>query len=65
MYRIEFDPSSGKFVIQVSWFGFWRKVSKAAFENYFEATEHVKAIGLNQLYQDRSINRMPQQGAYA
>jgi len=58
MYRIHFDIKTGKFVVQVVCCHlFWRSVPDVAFANYFEAVEHVKLIGLDQLYADRSVNK--------
>jgi hypothetical protein len=59
----------GKFVIQVSRFGLiWSTVKKLDdagkgkalilnFSTYDDTIEHVKSIGLDKLYKDKSINR--------
>lgn len=71
MYRISFDPKTGRFIIQILRFGlFWVRVMEfvldtdgshdhfacAYFQTYDAARKHVEAIGLDQLYQDRSEN---------
>lgn len=71
MFRISFDPTIGRFVIQVLRFGlFWVNVQESKpsttepllnvftcnFQTYEDARKHVTSIGLDQLYQDRSEN---------
>jgi hypothetical protein len=62
MYRIHFDHRTGMFVIQVLYWGlFWTTVRSAdneglSFKTFSEATKHVTAVGLDQLYQNKSIN---------
>lgn len=68
MYRIHFDPKIGRFIVQVLAFGFiWVSVQKLAdsndktepltFTQFDEATSHVKTIGLDKLYRDKSENQ--------
>lgn len=60
MYRISFDPTQASFVIQtLSWGMFWTNVCDASFKTYSEAVTHVNAIGLGELYQDKSVNSRP------
>jgi len=71
MYRISFDPKTGRFIIQILRFGlFWVNVQREipgpdgpvtindtfSFQTYDAARKHVEATGLDQLYQDRSEN---------
>ena len=68
MYRIHFDPKIGRFIVQVLAFGFiWVSVNKLADSNdktepltfiqFDQATNHVKTIGLDKLYRDKSENQ--------
>lgn len=64
MFRISFDPQRGKFVIQILRYGLlWATVrhdeAECYFDTYIKACDHVKAIGLDLLYQDRSENQRP------
>ena len=67
MYRIHFDPKIGRFIIQVLVLGFiWAPVKKLAesndkveqltFQKFDDAVSHVKSIGLDKLYADKSAN---------
>ena len=57
MYRITFDPKLGKFVIQICKLQcFWVNAADWQFDNYDHALAHVKQIGLDKLYQDKSAN---------
>ena len=72
MYRIHFDPKIGRFVIQVAiWLGLrWKTVmvaqeteskvtftfEKHSFAKYNDAMAHVAEIGLDKLYQNKSVN---------
>lgn len=68
MFRIHFDYKVGRFVIQVKTGSmFWSSVQVLAednestkpitFETYDKAIAHIKAIGLDRLYKDKSISR--------
>lgn len=68
MFRIHFDPRVGCFTIQVLALGcFWVSVKKLAdsndktdrllFSRFEDAVSHVKTIGLDKLYLDRSENK--------
>lgn len=59
MFRIEFDHTNGCFVIQVLRFGFlWKNVQGTdSFLTYEEAVQHVRCIGLDKLYEDKSANK--------
>lgn len=58
MYRIEFNPETGKFIIEVLRFSlFWTAVTGAEFETFDQAQSRVAAIGLDKLYADKSANR--------
>lgn len=67
MYKIHFDPILGRFVVKVSQFGFFwvtvniqsesKKAQNLIFETYDAAIEHIKQIGLDKLYEDRSANK--------
>ncbi len=67
MYRIHFDHKIGRFTIQVLIFGlFWRDVAESGdeqnsnritFKTIDEAIQHVKSIGLDRLYADKSVNK--------
>lgn len=68
MFRIHFDPRLGRFLIQVKVNGFfWKNVMKLAdkepiseamtFKTFADAQEHVKSIGLDKLYANKSENR--------
>lgn len=62
MYRIHFDPRTGRFVVQVMALGiFWQTVAigegePLAFPTYQQAVTHVNAIGLDVLYVNRSAD---------
>ena len=67
MYRIHFDPKIGRFVIQVLVWGiFWKSLKKLtekmdsvevhSFQKLNEAMAHVSEIGLDKLYQNKSVN---------
>lgn len=72
MYKIEFDPSFGKFVIEILKHSFiWKRVHEdlvdpplpqaskklLTFDTFSEAESYVSRIGLDKLYQDRSSNK--------
>lgn len=68
MFRIHFNPVLGRFVIQVSQYGFfWTTIkclnekndgiAENSFETYDASICHIKTIGLDKLYEDRSVNR--------
>ncbi len=65
MFKIEFDPRIGAFVVAVIKWGFvWQRVADAEnqdrpleFRTYDTACQYVQAIGLDKLYQDRSANK--------
>lgn len=63
MFKIEFDPKLGAFIILIQRFAglHWARVHRegkpASFSTYDEAAKHAEAIGLTTLYQDRSANR--------
>lgn len=68
MYRIYFDPNIGRFIIQVSAYGFfWVNVKRkgapgesfsvANFETFENANEHVASIGLDKLYVNKSADQ--------
>lgn len=68
MYRIHFNPKIGRFIIQVLIFGcIWAPVKKLAesndkveqltFQKFDDAVSHVKSIGLDKLYADKSANK--------
>ncbi len=74
MFRIEFDPQLGAFVIEVLRMGFiWKRVrttdgQNLTFDSYEKVRDHVCMMGLDKLYQDRSANKyqdyIKQAGAY-
>ena len=59
MFRIEFDHTNGCFVIQVlRMCFFWKNVQLSdCFTTYEDAVRHVKTIGLDKLYEDKSANK--------
>lgn len=58
MYRIHFNPKTGKFVIQVQAFSMlWVDAKGMSFATYDEAASHVEEVGLNKLYEDRSEDK--------
>jgi len=67
MFRIHFDPTLGRFILQVKTGLFWRTTMRLAdssdktesmlFAKYDDVMDHVKAIGLNKLYRDGSRNK--------
>ena len=66
MFRIIFDPRSGKFFIQISGsMFFWTNVKDLSFDKYDDALAHVEQIGLNKLYQDKSANKFQEYVASA
>ena len=77
MFKIEFDPHLGAFVIEImKWGMFWRRIrtqgdapkAVMCFDTYDEAWAFVERTGLNVLYKDKSANRyreyISQAGAY-
>ena len=77
MFKIEFDPHLGAFVIEIAkWGCFWQRIRTQGdgpktvmhFETYDEAWAFVERTGLNVLYKDKSANRyreyISQAGAY-
>lgn len=68
MYRIHFEPKGGYFCIQVLFFCVvWRNVKRLStdnkkmeavkFQNLESARKEVEAIGLDVLYEDRSVDK--------
>ena len=68
MFRIHFDPKLGRFIVQVQKFGvIWVNVmglkddnsgvEALTFKTFDEAVSHVKSIGLDKLYADKSANK--------
>ena len=64
MYRVHFDHTTGKFILQVCiFFGlYWATVKSNerdgyVFDTYEEAKKHVSSIGLDRLYQNRSADQ--------
>ena len=68
MFRIHFDPKLGRFLIQINQHHiFWKSIKALnqdnsgtevmMFKTFDEASDHVKSIGLDKLYRDRSENK--------
>ena len=66
MYRIQINPETGAWVIelQVMYF-FWKQIGKQSFLTYDEARQEANKLGLDHVYRDysKSYNNYVMSGA--
>jgi hypothetical protein len=61
MYRIHFDHRTSQFIVQILVFGvLWCNAKLMHYDTLEEARARVTAIGLDQLYADRSADKFRQ-----